>query len=260
MRIVARTTDERQFEGVVTRRDSKSLVLQPAGGAPIEIDADELESLKPSLRSPMPEGLFDARTLEEIRDLFAYLKNPDVPASTQSWAELFGPNGVAGWNGDSALWSLRGRIMVGRSGGISRSSYLLAKQPAQDMLIEFDVFLPPGGNSGLCYRAERPSDPSFSDPSGLQADLGQSYWGSLYASDGSTLATPEAKSLEAALDRQGWNHVLVRFQGEQHSMEINGLQTYSTRATGASGTLFGFQIHQGKPMQVRIANARWRAP
>ena len=43
-------------------------------------------------------------------------------------------------------------------------------------------------------------------------------------------------------------------------MEINGLETYSTREEFQPGTRFGFQVHQGKPMQVRIANARWRAP
>ena len=257
---VARTKDERQFEGIVMRHDAKGVVLQPVGTAPIEIDAEDLESLEPSLHSPMPEGLFDARTLEEIRDLFAYLKTPDTQSVSSRWSEVFGPKGVAGWSADPAVWRLHGTTMVGRSTGLARSSYLLAKMPAPDMLIEFDVLLQPGSNSGLCYRAERPSDPTQTDPSGLQADLGQSYWGSLYAADGRTLAAPDALTLEPALDRNGWNHVLVRFQGEQHSMEINGLETFSTKEMSAAGTLFGFQVHQGKPMLVRIANARWRAP
>ncbi|MEO6708272.1 MAG: DUF1080 domain-containing protein, partial [Planctomycetota bacterium] len=182
-----------------------------------------------------------------------------LPA-VNSWTALFGSAGVKGWNGDSAVWSLRASTMTGRSGGLPRSSYLMAPMPLQDMLIEFDVLLPPGGNSGLCYRAERPSDPALSDPSGLQADLGQSYWGSLYSGDGATLAKPDAQTLESALDRNGWNHVLVRIEGDRHSMEINGLETYSLQTASTPGTLFGFQVHQGKPMLVRIANARWRAP
>ncbi|HUR26876.1 MAG TPA: family 16 glycoside hydrolase, partial [Planctomycetota bacterium] len=257
---VARTTDDRQYEGVVVRKDKAGVTLQSLGSAPIELDAEDIESLQPSPRSPMPEGLLDARTLEEVRDLFAYLKAPDTPLAANDWAPLFGPRGVTGWNGDSAVWSMRGSGVVGRSSGLSRSSYLLAPQPARDLQIEFDVFLPPGGNSGLCYRAERPEGPAASDPSGLQADLGQSYWGSLYAADGTTVAAPDPKVLEAALDRNGWNHVLVRFQGDTHAMEINGLQTYATSAPPVEGTQFGFQVHQGKPMSVRIANARWRVP
>ncbi len=257
---IALTKDDRMFEGIVTRRDDKGIEIRPAGQEPIEIESDDLESLKPSTRSSMPEGLLDSRTLEEVRDLFAYLKNPAATGATQNWSALFGPGGIKGWDGDAAIWSLRGATLFGRSVGIARSSYILAPMPAQDMCVEFDVFLPPGGNSGLCYRAERPSDPATTDPSGAQADLGQSYWGTLYTPELATHGKPDAALLEAALDRNGWNHVLVRFAGDQQSMEINGFETYSLREALPPGTKFGFQVHQGKPMQVRIANARWRAP
>ncbi len=257
---IALTRDDRMFEGIVTRRDDRGIEIRPAGQEPIEIESDELESLKPSTRSAMPEGLLEMRTLGEVRDLFAYLKRPDISPPAQKWSPLFGPGGIRGWDGDAAIWSLRGATLFGRSVGIPRSSYILAPMPAQDMCVEFDVYLPPGGNSGLCYRAERPSDPATTDPSGAQADLGQSYWGTLYTPELATHGKPDAALLEAALDRNGWNHVLVRFAGDQQSMEINGFEAYSLRETFAPGTKFGFQVHQGKPMQVRIANARWRAP
>jgi len=257
---IALTNDERQFEGIVMRRDAQGILLKPVGAAAIEIEAAELESLEPSPRSAMPEGVMDSRTLEELRDLFAYLAAGQGRKIENPWSAVFGPDGLKGWTGDSSVWTQRGNTLVGRSNGLSQSSYLLAPMPAQDLLVEFDVFLPPGGNSGLCYRAERPLDSALSDPSGLQADLGQSYWGSLYEAQRGLIAGPQPEELAAALDRGGWNHVLVRFEGAQHSMEINGLQTYSLRADSTPGSLLGFQVHQGKPMQVRFANARWRRP
>ena len=255
---IALTNDERQFEGIVTRRDSQGIVLKPVGGKTIEIETAELESLEPSTRSAMPEGVMDSRTLEELRDLFAYLAAGKSSRVENVWSDLLGPEGLKGWTGDSSVWTQRGSSLVGRSNGLSQSSYLLAPMPAQDLIVEFDVFLPPGGNSGLCYRAERPLDSTLSDPSGLQADLGQTYWGSLYDAQRGLVAGPKPEELAAVLDRGGWNHIRVHFEGLQHSMEINGLETYSVRAESTPGTLLGFQVHQGKPMHVRFANARWR--
>ena len=257
---IAITRDERMFEGIVIRRGPEGVVIQPVGAEPIEIDADELESLAPSPRSTMPEGLLEMRTLEELRDLFAYLKSPTQALPSSAWAPLLGAAGVPGWDGDGAVWSLRKSTLLGRSSGLARSSYLLAPMPAQDLWIEFDVFLPPGANSGFCYRAARPADPRSSDPTGAQADLGQSYWGSLYIDQRGTVVSADREGLEAALDRKGWNHVLVRVEGDLHAMEINGVLTYSVREAVSAGPLFGFQVHQGKPMLVRIANARWRSP
>ncbi|MBK8179932.1 MAG: DUF1080 domain-containing protein [Planctomycetes bacterium] len=259
---IALTKDERLFEGFVTVRDADGIELRTLGGESVRIDSDELESLGPSTRSPMPEGLLESRTLEEIRDLFAYLKEGRGSAGARVWAPLFGNSGLKGWDGDSAVWSLRGGLLSGRSQGLAQSSYALAPLPDRDLCVEFDVFLPPGANSGLAYRARRRDrDPEpLADPSGFQADLGQSHWGSLYVDGRGTVARPDPAALEAALDRRGWNHVLVRFRGEAHSMEINGLETYSAQVSAPEGALFGFQVHQGKPMQVRIANARWRTP
>lgn len=254
------THDERQFEGQILRRDERGIELRTRAGVRVELDAAEIESVRESSLSPMPDGLLDGRSLEELKDLFEYLRSGAAEPASPDWAPLFGARGVPGWVADSAIWNLRGETMVGRSTGMARSSYLLAPMPAPDLWIEFDVLLPPGANSGLCYRAQAPDGDAFPDPGGYQADLGQSYWGSLYVDGAGTLArAPE--SLEAALDRGGWNHVLVRVEGARQHMEINGLTTFDLEAPSArrEGALFGFQVHQGKPMSVRIANARWRA-
>lgn len=254
------TRDERQFEGQILRRDERGIELRTRAGALVELEAAEVESVRESALSPMPDGLLDGRSLEELKDLFEYLRSGSAEPEAPDWAPLFGARGVPGWVADSAVWNLRGETMVGRSTGLARSSYLLAPMPAPDLWVEFDVLLPPGANSGLCYRAQAPAGDAFPDPGGYQADLGQAYWGSLYV-DGTGTVARAAENLEAALDRGGWNHVLVRVEGARQRMEINGLTTFDVEASSArrEGDLFGFQVHQGKPMSLRIANARWRA-
>ena len=49
-------------------------VLQ-SDGHKAELKADEIEDVKPSKVSTMPEGLANRLTLEQIADLFAYLMN-----------------------------------------------------------------------------------------------------------------------------------------------------------------------------------------
>ena len=43
----------------------------------VEIDKSEIEEHKQLDRSPMPEGLLDTFSRDEIRDLIAYLQNPE---------------------------------------------------------------------------------------------------------------------------------------------------------------------------------------
>jgi putative membrane-bound dehydrogenase-like protein len=66
--------DGRFLNGIVKRKTDQSLTLQTQTEV-IVIDRSEMEGLKPSASSLMPDGLLDSLSASEIRDLIAYLSH-----------------------------------------------------------------------------------------------------------------------------------------------------------------------------------------
>lgn len=77
------TVDGRTLSGLVTDgTDGEKIVLRPDGTKTI-LAEEEIEALRPSKTSSMPEGLLDTLSLEEIADLFAYLGVAPKPGLAQ---------------------------------------------------------------------------------------------------------------------------------------------------------------------------------
>ena len=72
------TADGRLLNGVVPEETTRTLTLQTPTER-IVIDRGEIEELKPTSASMMPEGLLEQLTLEQRRDLFAYLQSAAAP-------------------------------------------------------------------------------------------------------------------------------------------------------------------------------------
>ena len=70
---VARTLDGRAFTGLVVKRDEKEVVLRDAQNKEIVIAASNLEELKPSRTSLMPDGQMASLTAQNAADLLEYL-------------------------------------------------------------------------------------------------------------------------------------------------------------------------------------------
>ena len=66
------TTDGRLVSGIIREQAPTSLVIQTANER-IVLPRDDVEAIKPSTTSMMPEGLLDPLSRREVRDLFAYL-------------------------------------------------------------------------------------------------------------------------------------------------------------------------------------------
>src|SRR4029434_640416 len=69
---VVRTADARVITGIVTERTAARIVIQTATDKQI-VAIEDVESVKDSPLSIMPEGQLDALTREQGRDLIAYL-------------------------------------------------------------------------------------------------------------------------------------------------------------------------------------------
>ncbi|HYG75174.1 MAG TPA: PVC-type heme-binding CxxCH protein [Planctomycetota bacterium] len=68
-------TDGRVLNGIVAARTERTLTLQTPTER-ITIEKSEIKKTRESPQSLMPEGLLQALTAEEVRDLFAYLMHP----------------------------------------------------------------------------------------------------------------------------------------------------------------------------------------
>jgi putative heme-binding domain-containing protein len=77
------TTDGRLISGIIREQTDQSLVIQTANER-IVLPREDVEAIKPSTTSMMPEGQLENLSPQEIRDLFAYLASTSqVPAATE---------------------------------------------------------------------------------------------------------------------------------------------------------------------------------
>ncbi|HEX3997810.1 MAG TPA: HEAT repeat domain-containing protein [Pirellulales bacterium] len=77
-------TDGRIIWGLASTQPDGSIVVLQSNTQRITIAKDEVDEIRASKKSAMPEGLMNALTLEEIADLFAYLEqSPDAKISNR---------------------------------------------------------------------------------------------------------------------------------------------------------------------------------
>jgi putative heme-binding domain-containing protein len=70
---LARTTDGRSLAGVLVKRDENFVMLRDAQGKEISFTTEELEEMRPSHTSLMPDGQLASLTAQEAADLLEYL-------------------------------------------------------------------------------------------------------------------------------------------------------------------------------------------
>jgi putative heme-binding domain-containing protein len=69
------TTDERIFNGLVTNETDRTISIQTATEK-LSFDKEKIQSQKVTEKSPMPDGLLDTLSSNEIRNLIRYLQQP----------------------------------------------------------------------------------------------------------------------------------------------------------------------------------------
>ena len=72
------TVDGRVMNGIARRQADESYLVWLKDGRSVTVAPSEVEELKESKQSTMPEGLLDSLTTSEINDLFAYLLEPRI--------------------------------------------------------------------------------------------------------------------------------------------------------------------------------------
>jgi putative membrane-bound dehydrogenase-like protein len=73
--LVVATTDGRILTGLAVEEDKNVVVLRTGDGKEVTLARAEIDAMKPSRSSIMPEGLLKEYSDQQIRDLFAYLRS-----------------------------------------------------------------------------------------------------------------------------------------------------------------------------------------
>jgi hypothetical protein len=201
----------------------------------------------------MPDDQLKQFKRHEILSLFAYLRGKrQVPmrATAENASLLFSGRDLAGWTGDSQLWSVEDGEIVGRSPGLDHNTFLVSDLSVGNFRLSFEVKLNGDvGNSGLQFRSIPLK--GFEELRGYQADIGPGWWGKLYEENGRALLWD--KSGEAHVKKGEWNRYEVEAVGSHVRTWINGQACVDLDdPEGRKRGVIALQIHAGDPMEVRF--------
>ncbi len=156
-----------------------------------------------------------------------------------------------GWEGDKAVFRIEEGAIVGGSmkKGLPRNEFLCTAKEYGDFELRLKFkLLGKDANGGIQFRSRRV--PNNNEVSGYQADLGQSYWGSLYDESrrNKIVAKADLEELKKVLKMDDWNEYRILCQGRRIQLWINGHQTvdYTEADEKLEQTgIIGLQIHGG---------------
>ena len=243
------TSDGRVITGIVKTQDADALTVQTANEL-VVLPRGEVDDMKQSDQSMMPDDLLKQHSPAEVRSLVAYLASSgQVPmrATADNVKNFFIGTDLTGWQGDLALWSVEDGQIVGRTPGLKQNEFLKNDLVFGDFRVRCQVQLVDNrGNSGIQFRSEALSDGLVK---GYQADIGAGWWGKLYEEHGRALLWP--KSGEAHV-KPGWNTYEILAKGDKIQTRINGqLCVDLDDSAGAKRGIIALQLHSGGKTEVR---------
>jgi hypothetical protein len=169
----------------------------------------------------------------------------------EGFVAIFDGKTFDGWEGNKGVFRIEDGAIVGGSvkQGLPRNEFLCTTKDYGDFELRLKFkLLGKEANGGVQIRSRRV--PNSSEVSGYQADLGQTYWGTLYDESrrNKTIAKTNLDELKKVLKMEDWNEYRILCQGRRIQLWINGLQTvdYTEADEKLEQTgIIGLQIHGG---------------
>lgn len=180
-------------------------------------------------------------------------------APEEGFVSIFNGKDLKGWEGDLKLWKVVDGNLVGDSPGIKKNEFLATEKTYSDFELRLEFKLHKGvGNTGIQFRSKR--DPSSSEVSGYQADVGEKYWGCLYDEHRRNKVLVQAPpELEKTLKKDDWNTYVIRAEGDHITLKVNDVTTVDYNEPDekiARSGMIAVQVHSGGPLKVEFRNLR----
>jgi type 1 glutamine amidotransferase len=210
-----------------------------------------------------------------------------TPGLEPGFFSLFDGKTLAGWEGDSTIWTVEQGAITGRTTAdtkLKENNFLVWKDQVENFELRLKVRLE-GGNSGIYYRAQkrRPGQTGGDPLVGPQADLDASgRWTGVImeyllrdvlAERGQKVAIDDqgrrsaigsvgdAAELLKAFKPGEWNDYTVIAQGERVVLKINGVTMCELEDRDPQRPVHGWlalQVHVGPPMRVQFKDISLR--
>ena len=250
------TTDGRVITGIVSTEDDKSVTVRTATETTI-LPKNEIDERTLSSTSMMPDDQLKQFSTHEVLSLFAYLRGKSqVPlqATKENASTFFNGSDLTGWTGETRLWSVENREIIGRSPGLGSNTFLVSDLSADNFRLSLEVKLVKDeGNSGIQFRSEPLH--GFSEMRGYQADIGPGWWGKLYEENARALLWD--KPGEQHVKKGDWNRYEIEAVGSHVRTWLNGqLCVDLNDPAGKTRGVFALQLHSGGPTEVRFRNLK----
>jgi 3-keto-disaccharide hydrolase len=173
------------------------------------------------------------------------------------WVSLFNGRDLSGWvtEGDAA-WSVKNGQLIGMQGPNRAPGDLFTAREYDDfeVVIEYKIQWP--ANSGVWFRYQTPEKAYQADI--LEYANPECYSGTLYSPGKMFLDMNEDPAL---VDKEGWNTMKIRAQGDHLVITLNGTVAGDVRDSSYASGRIGFQIHAGdqfKDMRLTVRRIRIR--
>jgi hypothetical protein len=178
-------------------------------------------------------------------------KGPAIDKDFDGAVQLFNGKDLAGWeaSGD-AKWVVEDGMLIGTQGENNAPGDLFTTQTYADFVASLIYRVEWPCNSGLWFRFQSPRKAYQADI--LEYKDPECYSGTLYCPGKMFLAMNEDKTL---VNREGWNAIKVRAEGDHLQVWINGHQVADVHDDTTDSGKLGFQIHPGDqfgPMKIVV--------
>ncbi len=207
---------------------------------------------------------------------------PGNPSSANPLVSLIDDSTLNGWRGSTQDWQVDGGVLVGSTDGSLKSNRFIVAdiEPVKNFELLVDVWISPGGNSGIQYRSEERPDLGPHVVTGYQCDVVANvpqYNGMLYEERGRRILAHTGEKV--IIDRDGqpwvvgkfpvqtfapaqWHRFRVLVEGNHHRHWIDDLPTVDVtdldEPNRASEGVIAVQVHVGPKMEIRYRNFRLR--
>lgn len=144
--------------------------------------------------------------------------NPDRKNSNSEWKNLFDGSSLDGWHqlGSDAQYDAENGVIVGTAKTGAGNSFLTTHKTYSDFILELDVKVDPGLNSGVQFRSQSQDDDERLHGYQLEIDSSSRRWsGGIYDEGRKGWLYNLARNSRArsAFSLSTWNHIRVEAIG-----------------------------------------------
>lgn len=182
-----------------------------------------------------------------------------------NWKNLFNGKDFSGWevkNG-TAEYTIEGDAIVGTSKTGTPNTFLCTKKNYSDFILEVEVYVTAGLNSGIQFRSNSFEDYKGGRVHGYQSELDTSpraWTGGIYDEGrrGWLYPLTTNKKGSAAFVNGTWNKVRIEAIGNEIKTFINGIQCANLVDDMTSEGFIALQVHSIRDKSEQGKNIKWK--